>query len=731
MPIQPQLTILIVDDEARSATNFAEQLEEALSRQRDMKLPADLRINVECFVPLDQENFQEFADRFLEHITSCDRESTGDASQIKMIIFDYQFRLLGGTSGNLRGRTGTHLAELARRRRPDILRLLYTQYRLSDIAVEERSLFDYREEKGNVVLSEEFDNFAMLIVDALSERLATPFFSALWRFAKTRKTVMHALAISDSQILKNSWTLRKCLDFYNDDFFRSEASSTDPPLDSIFNPTTSLAAALKSYAKAFGADGVLFCTAGTSTANKFVYQAYCRKRDWVLIDRNCHISHHYSIALTGAKVCYVDAVINNRTENPVAALPVSFLQVLDQQLAAGERPPRVVSTTNCTFDGSIVDIEMLVSGIWEILRKNGKEECFEEIVFLIDEAWFGFAYCHPTLTEYSAMSVARRLQRSGEPWARARIYATTSVHKTMFGIRQASVLLSADLSCVSKLMGHELSNSNGQKIERAFFTFTSTSPNLGILASLDLCAQHMWLEGMSAVQSAIDAANYFKERFEEGISEGDEPLAKYFILEQTDLRDIAHGGVISIDPTKISIVSRGGHTGFELKKSLWSNGLIQVNKFGSRDVLFMFMPGFDQSKADALLQGLYRVVEKDVRFRTVIDRNAAAPAVPAEREVGVSQLIDIGKPLYDWSGAKAQHCFYVGSDNGSTLDEDHVYLSADFVTPYPPGYPALVPGEVLNANGVSAIAERLGTEVHGLRKDEKGYFISVYRSRRK
>ncbi|MBL7660506.1 amino acid decarboxylase, partial [Escherichia coli] len=48
-------------------------------------------------------------------------------------------------------------------------------------------------------------------------------------------------------------------------------------------------------------------TNGTSTANKIVVQALTRPGDIVLIDRNCHKSHHYGLVLAGAYPMYLDA----------------------------------------------------------------------------------------------------------------------------------------------------------------------------------------------------------------------------------------------------------------------------------------------------------------------------------------------------------------------------------------------------------------------------------------
>ena len=44
-----------------------------------------------------------------------------------------------------------------------------------------------------------------------------------------------------------------------------------------------------------------FGTNGTSTSNKIVVQAVCKPGDIVIVDRNCHKSHHYGFVLAGAQ----------------------------------------------------------------------------------------------------------------------------------------------------------------------------------------------------------------------------------------------------------------------------------------------------------------------------------------------------------------------------------------------------------------------------------------------
>ena len=95
--------------------------------------------------------------------------------------------------------------------------------------------------------------------------------------------------------------------FYGLEVFLAETSATCGGLDSLLEPTGPLREAQELAAAAFGSRRTFFVTNGTSTANKIVVQALVRPGDIVLVDRNCHQSHHYGLVQAGAHVIYLEA----------------------------------------------------------------------------------------------------------------------------------------------------------------------------------------------------------------------------------------------------------------------------------------------------------------------------------------------------------------------------------------------------------------------------------------
>ena len=274
-------------------------------------------------------------------------------------------------------------------------------------------------------------------------------------------------------------------------------------------------------ARAFGADHVFFVTNGTSTSNKMAVQALLAPGDIAIVDRNCHKSHHYGMVLAGAQPLYVEAF--PMTEYSMyGAVPLRTIKQALLNLKADGRLHRakMVDLTNCTFDGHIYNTRRVM------------EECLAikpDLIFLWDEAWFGFARFSPFLRPRTAMgaasdieawlhdpkSVAEYEKQQAELGAnpsddillntrlipdprkvKLRVYQTNSTHKSMSALRQGSMLLVKDV---------EFHTVEAQ-FHEAVFTHASTSPNQQLIASLDVARRQMELEGYGLVHNAIEVA---------------------------------------------------------------------------------------------------------------------------------------------------------------------------------------------------------------------------------
>ena len=193
------------------------------------------------------------------------------------------------------GALATALARAVKRYRPEL-----DVYLLTDRAVEELAGSDEAAMLRRIFHNvEELMELHLAILDGISDRYETPFFNNLKKYAQRPIGTFHALPIARGKsVFRSNW-IRDMGHFYGTNLFLAESSATTGGLDSLLEPTGNIKKAQELTARAFGAKRAYFATNGTSTSNKIVVQAICKPGDIVIVDRNCHKSHHYGSRAVG------------------------------------------------------------------------------------------------------------------------------------------------------------------------------------------------------------------------------------------------------------------------------------------------------------------------------------------------------------------------------------------------------------------------------------------------
>ena len=192
---------------------------------------------------------------------------------------------------------GVKLGVAIRSLRPELDLYLVTDMAAEDVASESTRVFRrifYRQE--------DYLELHLNILRGIAKRYETPFFTALKEYARQPTGVFHAMPISRGKSLTKSHWIQDMIQFYGANIFLAETSATSGGLDSLLHPSGPLKRAQELAARAFGSDSTYLVTNGTSTANKVVVQALVHPGDIVLVDRDCHKSHHYGLMLAGAQV---------------------------------------------------------------------------------------------------------------------------------------------------------------------------------------------------------------------------------------------------------------------------------------------------------------------------------------------------------------------------------------------------------------------------------------------
>ena len=431
----------------------------------------------------------------------------------------------------------------------------------------------------------------------------------------------------------------------------------------------------------------------------------------------------------------------------------------------------MVTLTNCTFDGIVYDPERVMA------------ECLAikpDLVFLWDEAWFAFAAFHPVTRRRTAMAAAAKLEAklsTGEhaeayreqqerlfaadgtpapdevwlaerlipsPEARVRVYATQSTHKTLTSLRQGSMIHVYDQDWVREAR---------EPFHEAYMTHTSTSPNYQILSSLDLGRRQVELEGYELVQRQLDLATSLSQAIARH-----PVLRRYFrVLSAHDLIPAENRGdsrpmplrdglapmwrawaddEFVVDPSRITVeISQTGIDGDTFKHEyLMDRYGIQVNKTSRNTVLFMTNIGTSRSAIAYLIEVLVKLAERFEEAQAQRDpddpltREAPMPPLPDFSSFSEEYATDAELPDGDLRAA-----FFRGQKRGAV---EHVLpeeirdrvargeqpVSAGFVTPYPPGFPVLVPGQVVSQEVLDFMRVLDTREIHGY-DARRGYRI--------
>jgi arginine decarboxylase len=410
-------------------------------------------------------------------------------------------------------------------------------------------------------------------------------------------------------------------------------------------------------AKAFGARRTFFATNGTSTANKVIFQTLLAPGEKLILDRNCHKSVHHGVVLSGARPIYLDSALN-RKYGLYGPVPKKVL------LREIKRHPdaQALILTSCTYDGLRYDLTPII----EAAHARG-------IKVIIDEAWYGFARFHPEFRPTALEAGAD--------------YATQSTHKVLSAFSQASMIHVNDPTFREHLFREN------------FNMHTSTSPQYGLIASLDVARKQAVMEGFKLLSRTLELATEIRKLINS---------TKVFrVLELEDLlpEQVRQDG-IRLDPTKVTIdISGCGYTVDDLQKLLFERYNVQTEKSTFNTLTLLLTIGTTRSKVSRLYDALMRIARENRAPRRLVQ----TPEIPS-----FTKLVYLPRDAY-----------YCGGELLPVLDERERVnraltgrICADQIVPYPPGIPVLVPGQLITRAVAEYVADLLRSqkrmEMHGI-----------------
>ena len=338
--------------------------------------------------------------------------------------------------------------------------------------------------------------------------------------------------------------------------------------------------------------------------------------------------------------------------DPLWGIPLNV--TLDDARAALAANPgaKAVFVTSPTYNGFGADL----AGVGRLAHDAG-------VPFVTDQAW------GPHLRFCSRLPIDAMTAGADA--------AVVSTHKLISGITQTAVLMAR---------GERL---NLARLHGMVQLTQSTSPQILMYASIDAARQQMATQGEALWAGAVELAEWARARLNEL------PGVRCLGAEM-----LAHEGVHEFDPTRLTISScESGHSGYQLETILRDDYRIAVEAADALNVVLNVTYGDSRADIDKLLAAFRDYAG---RFN---ERGGGA---------GACSGLLAHTPAFTRQVLSPREAFFAES-LPLPLDECAGHVSAEMVTPYPPGIPVLAPGEEISGEIVAYLREGAATElkVHG------------------
>jgi lysine decarboxylase len=283
------------------------------------------------------------------------------------------------------------------------------------------------------------------------------------------------------------------------------------------------------------------------------------------------------------------------------------------------------------------------------------------VPLVVDQSWgphFGF---HPDLPKGA-------LQQGADA-------VVTSTHKIVGSLTQSAMLHVSDSGRVDPA-----------RVARVLRLLRSTSPSSLLMASLDAARRQLAVHGEALLHETLAASRRLREKLDAI------PCVRGIGPEQ-----VGRPGVADWDPLRVVVdVRETGRTGYEVADALRQSYDVQVEL--ATQATFVLVLGMGQPEADLVRVG------GDID--EIVKRIATEGASEAINRPLSTLSYDVAVPPRD---------AFLGDSEVVAVDDAVGRISCESIAGYPPGIPALLPGERITAELVAYLRElrAAGARLHG------------------
>lgn len=539
------------------------------------------------------------------------------------------------------------------------------------------------------------------------------FCSALKDYVRTKAgTNWHTPGHNSGNAFEYSPFLHGFHDAFGSMSFRADLSVSVESLGDLSMPDgdTPLSRAQRLSSVIFGTAQTCFVTNGTSTSNKAMLMTLLRPGEVVLIDRNCHKSVHHAVVMSGAIPRYLPASYNSRYGiwGPIS---LDTLRTEINRKTTPQLKPKMLIITTCTYEG-------ILYPTWEIGRL-----CEEAgILFYADEAWAPYLNFHPYYTRILPSNTPVRYNAVNEICGAH--FAVQSTHKALSAFSQASMihvstrfkrLLEEDGSRQFRWLRRRFGikdHGSYEKFSHDLHEFLrywhSTSPHYPMLATLDMSATQMRLEGLKIIEERLHYVASFMHRVSQMCNlPEDECFVRLHAITGNGTKWDEDGYMH--DPLKMTLSFKNEHCLEKFKKALQKSH-IQWEKSTPVTILFLVTVG----TVEEHFEYLYRVCVANKECIGKPEVEFRIPSIPAAVSEQAS-VLPRDAALCDGELVPIQ--------------ESEGRICGQLIAPYPPGIPVLLPGLRITKPMIELILDVIKTDgpnaVHGLFVRGAKYYIEV------
>jgi lysine decarboxylase len=437
-------------------------------------------------------------------------------------------------------------------------------------------------------------------------------------------------------------------------------------LDDLLQPEEALVEAQELAAATFGAEQSFFLINGSTSGNQCMMMAALNPGDKLAIPRNSHKSAMGGLIMSGATPVWMQPEVDEALHMDHTVTPETVRATLER-----EPDVKAIFIVSPTYYGVAADLQAIA----DIAHEH-------DIPLLVDEAWGPHFHFHPALP-VSAMQAGADI-------------AINSTHKMLGSMSQTAML---------HVQGNRI---RIDRLKAVYKLFLSTSPNLVLVASLDVARRQMALDGPALLSRTIEISNDARRRL-------NEIPRVYCFGEELEGRP----GVYDLDPTKITITVKDlGYTGYEAEEILRRRYNVQVELADLFNVVALYTIGTTPEASDMLVHGVRELARED----RPVDIFSPSGVLERRMSTGTYKLPSI-PPI-----RLLPRDAFLASTEFIPFKTSAGRICAEVITPYPPGIPVLSPGEEITPEIIDylTLEKKAGVKMQGPYDDDLK-FIRVVR----